>query len=152
MRRNLNDIGIITKWERYIPIYVGFGTVATTTVHWRQVGESIEVRGVFTAGTPTAVAANIRLPKNLNAATYTWGTNVIGQWWRNNASATAYKRGSIIGSSAIGPNVNMGIDDYTNALSPFVAKNGSDICGVGEDVAFYFSVPIEGFRATKKGR
>lgn len=64
---------LITRWQSYTPsITTGFGTI-TSNLKWRQVGQSIEIEGTFTAGTTTGVVAQLGLP---NGYTVKLGTGV----------------------------------------------------------------------------
>lgn len=55
-------------WTAYTPTYTGFGTVSTTAMYWKRVGDSVLLRGKFTSGTPTAVEARLSLPSGLTSA------------------------------------------------------------------------------------
>jgi hypothetical protein len=68
----LATASIITPWVAYTPTFTGFGTVAAQDFRWRQVGNSIEIEGRFTAGTTTATEARISLPNSYtSSSTYT---------------------------------------------------------------------------------
>lgn len=58
----------ITDWVSYTPTYTGLGTVSTTSMYWRHVGDTLEVRGTFTTGTTTATEARISFPSGLTSA------------------------------------------------------------------------------------
>lgn len=53
-----------TPWVAYTPTFTGFGAVAGVSMFSRQNGDSIEIMGKFTAGTPTAVEARMTLGFN----------------------------------------------------------------------------------------
>lgn len=55
--------GAITDWVSYVPTFTGFGTVSSS--FWtRRVGNTLDVKGIFVVGTPTAVEARISLGFN----------------------------------------------------------------------------------------
>jgi hypothetical protein len=54
----------VTDWVTYTPTITGFGTATNVSFKSRRVGDSLEVTGVFTSGTPTAVVATITLGHN----------------------------------------------------------------------------------------
>src|ERR1039458_711815 len=62
-----SQTGTITNWVVYTPTYGGLGTVTNSHIFWRRIGDTIEIRGSFATGTPTATAASISLP-NSNVA------------------------------------------------------------------------------------
>jgi hypothetical protein len=53
-----------TKWVAYTPTFTGFGTAASVFFESRRVGDTLEVRGKWTSGTPTATEARITLGFN----------------------------------------------------------------------------------------
>lgn len=51
-----------TSWVDYDPTFTGWGTPSAIDFKWRRVGDSMEIRGVFTSGVATAVIGRISLP------------------------------------------------------------------------------------------
>jgi hypothetical protein len=51
----------VTDWVKYTPTYSGFGTPPVSRIWSRRVGDSLEIRGNFALGTPTAVEARMSL-------------------------------------------------------------------------------------------
>lgn len=59
---------MISDWKSYTPTFsAGFGAVATQNFEYRQVGDSIEIRGTFTTGTTAGSVARVSLPSGLSA-------------------------------------------------------------------------------------
>ena len=59
---------IQTEWASYTPTFTGFGTVSTQEFWWRRVGDTLQIKGKFTAGTATGVEARISLPSGLTTS------------------------------------------------------------------------------------
>lgn len=55
----------MSDWVSYTPTFTGFGTVSTSAMWWRRVGDSVEITGKFTLGTPTATEARFSLPNGI---------------------------------------------------------------------------------------
>ena len=58
----------MTDWQSYTPTFTGFGTASNIEFQWRRIGDSVQVKGKFTAGTPTATEARISLPSGMTSA------------------------------------------------------------------------------------
>jgi hypothetical protein len=56
---------IPSVWTSYTPTFTGFGTVSAVSFMWRRVGDCIELKGIWTAGTCTAVAGEMTLPSGI---------------------------------------------------------------------------------------
>lgn len=57
-------IGVVTDWVVYTPTFTGFGTPSSVQILSRRVGQSLQIRGRFTAGTSTGVEARMTLGFN----------------------------------------------------------------------------------------
>lgn len=134
----------LTAWQVYTPTFQGFGTPTNIEFEWRQVGESVEIRGKFTAGTTTAVEARVGLPAGLTSA----GTSLIPSL-QISGNAINNNSGSVqVFYTLIEPSityVNFGYKDASS--SPLSKKNASDICGTGQAFSFTASVPCAGLSA-----
>lgn len=86
----------ISDWTSYTPTLGGFGTPTSVNFIYRRVGDSLQIRGRFTAGTLTAATASISLPNGLSTADTTRipGTTTVGDYTRNINSS--YNGGRII--------------------------------------------------------
>lgn len=60
----VSETPIITPWVAYNPTFNGFGTPSNIEFFSRRVGSSLEVRGRFTSGTPTASEARVSIGYN----------------------------------------------------------------------------------------
>lgn len=55
----------LSGWQSYTPTNTnGFGTITNANLYWKQVGDSIIVRGDFTTGTTSGVEAQLELPNS----------------------------------------------------------------------------------------
>ena len=56
---------VITNWASYTPSNTqGLGTISSVDLQWRQVGDSIQIKGKFTTGTATSSEAQLSLPNS----------------------------------------------------------------------------------------
>jgi hypothetical protein len=123
---NLGYANVNTNWADYTPTFTGFGTVSSSYLRWRRVGDSIEIQGAFNSGSPTATAASITLPNNWTANVAIGGgqDQSIGRFETNSGSATTAKKGHLLiaDSSNI---VYFAFNDYTPAISGQTHQNGN---------------------------
>lgn len=89
---------IVTDWVAYTPTFTSFGSVTNVSFFSRRIGDSLEVRGKFTTGTPAASEARITLGFNgvnggltSNSTKLASGTNYAGHFlFGTNAVQTGY--------------------------------------------------------------
>jgi hypothetical protein len=137
----------VTAWQGYTPTFQGFGTPTNVEFEWRQVGENVEIRGKFTAGTTTAVEARVGLPAGLTSA----GTGlipslqVIGKANINNSTAAFFSSLTVLAEPSV-TYVTMGLEASTaNGLTK---QTGSNLATNGSILSFFASVPCAGLSAT----
>lgn len=58
----------VTDWKSYTPTFAGLGTVTVAFAQYRQVGDTVELRGRITTGTTSGAIATIGLPPGLALA------------------------------------------------------------------------------------
>jgi microcystin-dependent protein len=138
------EVPVMTSWQGYTPTFQGIGTPTNIEFEWRQVGQNIEVRGKFVAGTPTAVEARIGLPSGLTSA----GTDIIPSI--QIAGSVAYSNtGNFQHSILIEPNVSyftVGVQDSTRA--GLTKQTGPNSFASGATFSFFASAPCAGLSAT----
>ena len=138
------QVPVVTSWASYTPTFQGFGTPTNIEFEWRQVGESVEIRGKFTSGTSTAVEARIGLPAGLTSA----GTSLIPSI--QEVGVGSYNVVSALqGIILIEPSVTyltIGIQATANA--GLTKVNGSALLNSGNIFSFFASVPCAGLSAT----
>ncbi len=131
----------ITDWTAYTPIITGFGTPTSVAFEYRQVGDSYEMRGGFTSGTPTAVQGQISLP---NAKSITTGmalTNV-GDMAVDFAIAGSFH---ILGT---GGEAFVTIGKSSAGDAGLTEQDADAILSSGQSLSFNCTVPIEGLASS----
>ena len=148
----------IEDWTDFTPTAsAGFGTISNASGKWRRVGDSMEVRGFFTAGTAAASIAEINIPAGhtidaakLNATT---SREFIGMFHRVD-SGQSYYTGTI--GAVIHPDISnldrilIGGDSSSNTA--IRSDNGNSIISTGESAIFRFTVPILGWTSVSEGQ
>lgn len=148
----------ITEWQSYTPTISSFGTVTNLDAKYRRVGDEIQVRAFFKAGTTVASIANISLPDGLSIDANKCiddRKQACGTWYTTTTSAVDV-------ANASNSNGVMHIDTTTSATEMFFATdlnttasgvsfnrdNASSFCGANAQMSITFSAPIEGWTAT----
>jgi len=139
------EVPVVTAWQGYTPTFQGFGTPTNVEFEYRQVGESVEIRGKFTAGTTTGVEARVGLPSGLTSA----GTSLIASLQIAghavfNVSSSSYFSTEVL----IEPSVSyITFGQQTSTTAGLTKANGT-ICSSGNVLSFFASVPCSGLSAT----
>lgn len=131
-----------------------FGTPTNTSIFYRQVGDTMHVRGYFTSGTTTASTAFITLPTG-----FTIDTTKIGTATRQQSVGIAYPQGTgnLSGTGGIcavffdGSTTNEVFITFSTSGGVFTTSNASSIVGTGNSITFEFSVPISQWTANPYG-
>lgn len=154
VRPNTYNAGAaVTDWTAYTPTFTGFGTVSGVSVYSRRVGDSLEVWGTATCGTPTATTAQITLGYNGVNANVTTNSGKIGN------SQVVGGMGTNANASSNTFSFNTGAAGGTNFLyfgvqsassSNAQGANGNAlIANAGANISFYATVPILGWASTQ---
>lgn len=129
----------------------GFGTVTLQSIQRRRVGDSMQVRGYFKAGTVAASTASLDLPSgyNIDTAKITTTSQVaaVGRWTRiNTGGSTAISSGD-----REGPIFFDGSDTNTLFFGQSVSSNtiekinGSSLMASSDGLTIEFTIPISGW-------
>jgi hypothetical protein len=132
----------------HTPAIVGMGTLATNQSFWRLAGDTVEVNGIFTAGTiPVAVEFRLPLPIGMTAADDTRlaaGSNLEkGRMTRYIGTGSTNKSHTL----KVQPNrtyLTAGLLEYTAAINPTTDVNSDVISGGSNVWAYWASIPIQG--------
>jgi len=133
------NITNLTEWELYTPTYTGFGTVTVSNMYHRRVGDSVQIRGVFTCATSTAVEPQITLPSGLTSVSTISVLEAAGVGYN--------ERINNIYSILTEPSKNY-FTVGRNDAAPLTKRLGSSILISGDDLSFNALIPIEGWTAT----
>jgi hypothetical protein len=128
-----------TPWVSYVPGTTGFGTIGTTDMWWRRVGDSVEIRGRFNTGTTTGAEARVDLPNGMTVSSAKLATATpVGQWYSGSAIATP-------GGVLAGPGFSyLAFVSGASGASSFATLNGNQIHGTTA-FAFHATVPVTGW-------
>lgn len=130
-----------TGWTSYTPTFTGFGTASAITAYWRRLGDTLEIRGVFTSGTSTATEARISLPSGVTSSSNIATLEIAGQFDTSIFSATNFGYETLMQPSVT--YINIGQRD--SLTSSFAKSNGSTVASNGTTVAFTATVPVQGW-------
>jgi hypothetical protein len=139
------DGSLVTPWVAYTPTFTGFGTAASISFFSKRVGDTLYIKGKFTAGTPTATEARITLGyngtnANVNSdATKVASIRLAGPVVQDAVSAAAFY-------ALIESNIGYLTFSIQSAGRNGLAKvNGDVIVGVGGTISIMAEVPISGW-------
>ena len=80
-----------TLWTAYTPTMTAFGTPSAVSFEWRRIGDTLEIQGTFTSGTPTGVEARVSLPSGLlTGGSSIPGARVIGGGAKSTTEAASF--------------------------------------------------------------
>lgn len=141
-----------TDWVSYTPTITGFGTVTAVAFWSRRLGDSLEVQGDFTTGTPTAVPNGITLGYGGANANVTLDfTKMVGGASSTlvgdatiSAASTTFFRLTAMASSTVWTNA-IGLAAQTSTSGSNSIQNGSAIAGASQVIYAHFKVPISGW-------
>lgn len=144
---------VISDWTDYTPTFTGFGTPSGVTFSWRRVGKEMEVRGIFTSGTPTAVTAYVDLPSGYyidSSVLPSVGTS-NGLQVGNGASAVSSTGGNDVSILYNGTTTGVGFSLHDNSGgNPTASQFGNWFSAAGRFFTIHFKVPIAGWDANPK--
>lgn len=135
----------LEKWTSFNPtLGIGFGTTSSEVFYWRQVGDEMEIRGLFTQGTVAASEASITLPNSKIIDTDKIATTQVSGRY---AGVRSDGTGSILvntGSST----TKVFFGPIGAATGNLTANNGSAIGANSALMSVHFKVPIVGWDST----
>lgn len=137
---------IVTKWVEYTPTLTGFGTPTDVNIFSRRVGDTLQIRGKFTAGTTTADPAEFTIGFNGTNGGLTTdvnkildGRNLCGHW----ASSLALARAQymIVNGSAS----TIAFSEQTGSRASLTQLAGNNVASAGDDISVQAEVCITGW-------
>jgi hypothetical protein len=137
-----------TEWTAYTPTFSGFGSPTNISFFWRRMGDTLEVKGTFTAGTVTSNLGSLTLPNALTidsakiSLATTTGTNCPK--YGNSTQATANRVYPMLVCTSTSTSL-VYTGKSTNSAN-FLTPNTVDLeYGSSEITTFEFAVPISGW-------
>ena len=131
----------VTDSQEYTPTFTGFGTVSSTNVWQKRIGDLLYISGRFTPGTTTATEARVSLPSGLTIdSTKMSQIVVVGMMgYTPSFDRTTYM-------TAVGGTTYLTFSaQSTGALANL---NGSSLASSGETISFFAKVPIQGWSSS----
>lgn len=137
----------VTDWRAYTPTFSQWGTVTNINFFYRRVGDSVQVLGSFTAGTPAGGAAAVSLPAGLSIDTSKLPPNTLGM------IGTAVNTTSGLENLYDQENAYVVHTDISSSLTDtfyaFQSSGGALLdngpLGAGTNVVWQFTVPVLGW-------
>lgn len=135
----------VESWTAYTPTFTGFGTVSGVQIQSRRVNDSLEIRGRFTAGTSTAVEAQMTLGHLGTSANATSSTSLITAIQLAGAGVFDFNAAlhPTILIEATKTYLTFGLQGGANA--GLTKVNGSALLTSGQTISIQASVPINGW-------
>lgn len=138
-----NDIKADSDWESYTPTFTGFGTVSTSNFQFKKNGDSVEIKGTFTAGTTTATEARVSLPAGLLSKAIT-NIQSCGSWFRD--SSTTAHGGSVLIESGVSYVTFGHPGTFGNStIVPTTKDLGNSVLASSTGMTFTAKIPIQGW-------
>lgn len=137
-------LGIPGVWQTYTPTITGFGSVTAAVGSYKQFGDTLSIKIMFTAGTVTGTLASFSLPGGFNLSTDVSKIPVnnttvqagqsVGTYFASNSVSTQYNfwNGSVVTAPATSTTllyVGQTVAAIGNPLIPAAANVTSDSGG-----------------------
>lgn len=143
---DVSAITVVTPWVAYTPTFTGFGTASSVAFFSRRIGDSLQVRGQFTVGTPTPTEARITLGYDgvdggvtTSSTKLASGVNLVGDAVRSNVGT---ERQTVLAEQSVGY-MTFGMQNAGNA--GLTKANGNTLVGAGNVYSVFGEFPINGW-------
>jgi len=134
----------VTDWVSYTPTFNGFGTTTGVEMWWRRAGDSIQIRGRWTNGTPTAAEARVGLPAGLTTDSAKLVTiQKVGDFTQGTSYAAAHDQ-QMLGEPGV-TYLTFGLESATQAG---LTKQNGNFFGTGAVMSVNAVVPIVGWSSS----
>ena len=136
---------VITDWVSYTPTFAGFGTATSVSIWSRRVGDTLHIRGRFTAGTVDGSEARMNLGFNgvdgviTSDATKVASLQIAGVLIRDTAGANS---SYVLIESNVGY-VTFGVQ--SSVAASMTKQTGTGTATSGQPVSVMAEVPISGW-------
>lgn len=135
---------VMSDWTSYTPTFTAFGTPISIACFYRRVGDTLEVQGRFTSGTPTGATAEVSLPAGLIIDSYI-GTQIIGSC-NIDAVISSSDHYTLLADGG-GTTFKFGDQSTNTAIN---ANTGTQLVVASQIVAFRGAVKIAGWTGVNK--
>jgi hypothetical protein len=139
------QVPMVTEWQSYTPVFEGFGSPTAVNFSYRRIGDSIEIIGRLTSGTPSAVSITVSLPNGM--VTKLSSNKVLGRAERS-AGAASYHKDYTVHAGNGSSKLYFGSAEQASTRDPLSAFTGSDAIGAGQTLLMRATVPIQGLSST----
>ena len=137
---------VMDDWVAYTPTITGFGTPTNVSFFSRRIGKDLEIQGVFTSGSTTAVSNLITLGYKGANNNVVWDTSSFPAGGTNNvvgsAAASVLNAYSLSIVTTTG-GIAFGVQSSSYAGSAVAV--GNTIAASGTSLSFFARVPIVGW-------
>lgn len=134
-------------WTSWTPTFTGFGTVTSIDCKHSRVSQNMLIMCRGTAGTPTAVEAQITLPNGLTvSSTHVSSKQVVGATANTGNTSTTFSQAVL----ATGGDQFLNFGTQTSSTGSFVEANGNAVAFTSNVLAFTATVPITGWETNQR--
>lgn len=132
----------LSDWTPYIPATQGLGVVTDVEFWWKQVGDTLHIKGNLVTGTPNGDQARINFPSGLISDPLKVDNNIELAGYAARFS-TGSQQIELVGAE---PSVNYFVFCQRNGTFAFSNRlTGTQLIGVGEQMSIDAKVPIQGW-------
>jgi len=136
-------------WTSYTPAFVGLGTTSNLSIWYRRVEDSIEIKGIVTAGTTTATQARFPLPDGLTIASNVGTDEIAGIFVENGDASSQALIGTVIANAGNAYFTFGRI--YTGVTEAFTSKNGNGLISSNSKIGFIgIKIPVTGWTSNQR--
>lgn len=150
----------LSDWTAYTPTVSGLGSTSNLSAFYRRVGDTLEVEGWVTIGSPAASLVSFTLPSNLtiNSAkipvsnTTASQGHVVGHIWGNDGSSGGVAEPIALVTATGTSTTLIYAGKSGQTANQLIPANGNAIYTNSNDpISFKFSVPILGWTSVSSG-
>jgi len=142
---------IFTSWTAYTPTFENWGTAGSVSFFWRRVGDTMEIKGSFTAGSPGTGVATISLPSGYSMDPAKLDSNLrnqVGECARIASGIWCYWFGNHFVVHADPAETSKVFFDQQAGGVTFQKQTGNNLSGTGDGMAFkVWGIPIQGWNS-----
>lgn len=140
----------LSQWTPYTPTFTSMGTIASSEMFYRRLGDSMQIKGSFTIGTPSAAAPTITLGGGLNIDTAkvsaTAFREALGQAFLETTSTNSLVTSTVILALVYNGTASVLQLCYAVSGNLYIDSTGAAIVGAGITINILpTTIPISGW-------